>query len=552
MVWHASTDYNTYERAREEFEWGFPDDYNIAWDCLRKHDDRDQPALHQAYPDGRRDTYTFRELDEASNRVAHALGERGVEPGDRVAVVVPQKPANPITHLACWKLGAVSLPLSVLFGPDALRYRLADSESRVVVADESMLETVRAVRNDCPDLEHVVAVDGGDASDGVEPFTALHEDQPETFEIADTDEDTPAIIMYTSGSTGPPKGVLHTHGLWVGHCAAFRMYFEQDVFDSVYWTPADWAWIGALGDLLFPAWHYGQPVVGYPMEGFDAETAFALCEEFDVTDAFLPPTAIRMMMNTANPAEKYDLSLEAICTGGEPLTPEILDWASERLEDVAVNELYGQTEANLLVTNCRQWFPARAGSMGKPVPGHDVAVVDPETGERLPDDEVGMLAVRHGDDPVIFREYWNEPEKTDAARVDAADGGAPWHLTDDLGYRDEDGYFWFKSRDDDVIVTSGYRVGPGEVESAVLGHPDVEQVAVIGVPDRTRGEIVKAFVQPVGGVTGDDDLRDEIRQLVKDRLAKYEYPREIEFVTDLPTTTTGKIQRRKLRERNAG
>ncbi|WP_440008390.1 acyl-CoA synthetase [Halomicrococcus sp. SG-WS-1] len=551
MVWNVSLDFDTHEQAREEFAWDFPDDYNIAWDCLRKHDDADRPALYQAYPDGRRETYTFQELDELSNRVAHALAERGVEYGDRVAVVVPQKPANPLTHLACWKLGAVSLPLSVLFGPDALRYRLADSESRVVVADESMLDTVREVRGECPDLEHVVAVGADDTPDDAEPFEAFHADQPETFEIAATDEETPAIIMYTSGSTGPPKGVLHTHGLWAGHCAAFRMYFEQDVFDSVYWTPADWAWIGALGDLLFPAWHYGQPVVGYPMEGFDAETAFDLCEEFDVTNAFLPPTAIRMMMNTANPTETFDLSLAAICTGGEPLTPEILDWAADQLEGVVVNELYGQTEANLLVTNCRQWFPARAGSMGKPVPGHEVAVVDSESGERVPDDEVGMIAVRHGDDPVIFREYWNDPEKTEAARVDAADGGEPWHLTGDLGYRDEDGYFWFKARDDDVIITSGYRVGPGEVESAILEHPGVEQVAVVGVPDDTRGEIIKAFVQPVGAATGnDDDLRGEIQQLVKRRLAKYEYPREIEFVADLPTTTTGKIQRRKLRDRD--
>ncbi|WP_336363236.1 acyl-CoA synthetase [Halalkalicoccus salilacus] len=544
MSWRITLEAETYERAREEFTWDeIPDDYNIAHDALRKHEDVDRPALHHAHPDGSRETYTFRELDELTNAFANGLRERGIERGDRVAVVVPQKPANPITHLACWKLGAVSLPLSVLFGEDALRYRLEDSGATIVVVDESVLGTVEAVRDDCPDLEHVISVDANDAPEGVEPFDAVHEGQRTEFEIVETDAETPAIVMYTSGSTGPPKGVLHTHGVWLGHCPAFYMYFERDLEESVCWTPADWAWIGALGDLLFPAWHYGRPVVGHPMGKFDAETAYELVEEFGVTDAFVPPTAIRMMMEVEDPAEQYDLALKAICSGGEPLTPEILGWADEELEGVVVNELYGQTEANLLVTNCRDWFPARVGSMGKPVPGHDVAVVDSETGEELPEGEVGTIAVERADDPVVFEEYWNQPEKTEAATVDG------WHLTGDLGYRDEDGYVWFKARDDDVIITSGYRVGPGEVESALLEHPAVEQVGVIGVPDETRGEIIKAFVQPVRGTAGDDALREELRELVREKLAKYEYPREIEFVEELPQTTTGKIQRRKLRER---
>ncbi|SDG34111.1 acyl-CoA synthetase [Halorientalis regularis] len=550
MVYHITPDFDSYEQARDAFEWDLPDGYNLAHDLVRKHEDRERPALYQAYPDDRRETYTFRDLDERSNRVANALRDRGVERGDRVAVAVPQKPSNPVTHLACWKLGAVSLPLSVLFGPDALRTRLDDSGASVVVADASVLDDVVAVREDCPDLEHVVAVDGEDHPSGVEAFAAVERSGDEAFEIVDSDAETPAIIIYTSGSTGPPKGVLHTHGVWAGHCSAFYMYFETDVFDATYWTPADWAWIGALGDVLFPAWHYGQPVVGYPMGSFDAGTAFELLAEFGVTAAFLPPTAIRMLMSVDDPAEQYDLALKTISSGGEPLTPEILDWAREQLDGVVVNELYGQTEANLLVSNCREWFPAQAGSMGKPVVGHDVAVIDQETGARLDDGEVGEIAVAYGDDPVIFREYWNRPEKTEAATVEGPDGTV-WHCTGDLGYRDDDGYFWFKSRTDDVIITSGYRVGPGEVESAILEHPRVEQVGVVGVPDDTRGEIIKAWIQPVDGDAGDDTLREEIRDLVRNRLAEYEYPREIAFVDDLPTTTTGKIQRRKLRERDA-
>ncbi|MWG36178.1 acyl-CoA synthetase [Halomarina oriensis] len=550
MTWHVTLG-DGYEDARASFEWEFPPDYNLAHDLLRKHDDADAPALYQAYPDGRRETYSFADLDRLSNRLANGLAARGVDRGDRVAVVCPQRPANALTHLACWKLGAVSLPLSVLFGPDSLRYRLDDSGARVVVADPSVSETVLDAAGDVDTVEHVVEpTDGdltvpGDPTDGTVAFADLLVADTE-FAIVETDHETPAMILYTSGSTGPPKGVLHEHGLWAGHCPAFSMYFERSV-DGVYWTPADWAWIGALGDLLFPAWHYGQPVVGYPMGTFDPETAFEVVEEFDVTGTFLPPTAIRMLMDVEAPAERYDLSVEAVCSGGEPLTAEILAWADEELSGTVVNELYGQTEANLLVTNCREWFDARVGSMGRPVPGHDVAVLDSETGEELPAGEVGEFAVRRTGDPVVFREYWNAPEKTAAATVEGPDGD-DWHLTGDLGSRDAEGYCWFKSRDDDVIITSGYRVGPGEVENVVLDHPDVAQVGVVGLPDETRGERITAFVQPVSGVTGDDDLRRAIQDLVRERLAKYEYPREVVFVDELPQTTTGKIQRRKLRE----
>jgi acetyl-CoA synthetase len=547
MTWHLTLDHDTYEAAREGFTWDIPDGYNAAEDLLRKHDDPEAPALHQAYPDGRRETYSFADLDDLSSQCAHALEDLGVDRGDRVGIVLSQKPANPIVHLACWKLGAISMPLSVLFGPDALRYRLDDAGAKAVVADADVLETVQEVRGDCGALEYVIGVDA-DVADrrDVMGFEALIEGYPASRSVAETTHETRGLILYTSGSTGPPKGVLHGQGLWLGHCPAFYTYFERDVFDSTFWTPADWAWIGALGDLVFPAWHYGRPVVGYPMGAFDPEVAFELLAEFGVTDTFLPPTAIRMLMHVDDPAGTYDLDLEAVCSGGEPLTPEILEWGEAAFDDLAINELYGQTEANLLTANCRDWFEPRVGSMGKPVPGHDLRVVDGETAEELPPDETGMLAVRHGDDPVIFQEYWEEPEKTAAARV------GDWHLTGDLGYRDEAGYFWFKSRDDDVIITSGYRVGPGEVEAVVLEHPDVEQVGVVGIPDDTRGEIIKAFVQPVAGVREDDDLRAAIRDLVSDRLATYEYPREIDFVDELPQTTTGKIQRRKLRERETG
>ena len=572
MPYAITLDGETYEDARNSFSWDVPDGFNAATDLVGKHDG-DRVGLYQVDDDGGHETYTFADLDEQSNAVANALAARGIDRGDRVAVVVPQKPANLLTHLACWKLAAVSIPLSVLFGDDALRYRLTDSEARVAVVDESQLATIRAVAPDCPALEYVLVVDGPDDSDVDSVDTAVVSrfesavDWDETaFDVAETDVDTPAVVMYTSGSTGKPKGVRHTHGVWLGHCPAVYMYFEHDVDEGVYWTPADWAWIGALGDLVFPAWHYGRPVVGYPMGSFDPERSFELMAEFDVTNAFVPPTAIRMLMGVDDPSDRYDLSLEAICSGGEPLTGEILEWADDELEGVVVNELYGQTEANLLVTNCREWFPAKPGSMGKPVPGHDVAVLDPETGAAVEPGEIGQIAVRRDDDPVIFESYLNAPDKTASVTLEDGPDGDDWHLTGDLAERDdaegtsadpreptgasrdEEGYYWFVSRDDDLIITSGYRVAPREVEETILEHDAVEQVGVTGVPDETRGEIIKAVVQPATGVTGTDGLREEIQKLVRDRLAKYEYPREIEFRDELPTTTTGKIRRTELGE----
>jgi acetyl-CoA synthetase len=560
MTWYCTLEADSYDTQRETFEWDLPADYNLAHDFLRKHDDIDRVALYQAYPDGRRERYTFADLDRRSNRLANGLCELGIERGDRVAVVLSQRPENLLTHLACWKLGAVSLPLSVLFGPEALRYRLDDSDTKAVVCNPDRVAAVREVAPDCEALDYVfIAGDDenndheGDAAEGGTDAEARSDEgegtndegsragivavrefddalaAEDTFEIVATDADTPAIIVYTSGS----KGVLHTHDIWVGHCPAFSMYFEHDL-DGVYWTPADWAWIGALGDLVFPALHYGQPIVGYPMGEFDSGTPFSLMAEFGVTGAFLPPTAIRMLMNVENPTDRYDLSLEVICSGGEPLTPEILTWADDALGGIPVNELYGQTEANLLVTNCREWFPAQAGSMGKPVPGHEVAVLDGETGEEMPAGEVGEIAVERRDDPVVFEQYLNEPEKTAAATV------GRWHLTGDLGYRDEEGYFWFTAREGDLIIMSGYRVGPGEVESVLLEHEAVSQAGVIGVPDEQRGEIIKAVIELASGIEGDGVLREELRALMREDLAKHEYPREIEFSEELPRRRPGR------------
>lgn len=540
MSWQVMPRFDSHETATESFSWELPETYNPAVDFLRKHDDVDRPALHYDPPDGESTTLSFYDLDERSDRLAAALSELGVEAGDRVGVVVPQRPENPVTHLANWKLGAVSVPLTVLFGHDALEYRLRDSGARAVVVDPAVRETVDDVRDACPDLEHVVELGstvGGDAH----AFDALVDDHEPGIEVYDSTPETSTAIMYTSGSTGPPKGVLHSHALWLGRAAAAYNYFDQGLDDATLWTPADWAWGAALGGTLFAAFHHGCAIVGRPRGSFDPEDAFATMERHGVTKAFMPPTALRMLTTVDDPTSRYDLSVETFAAAGEPLTPEVLSWVEETFDDVDLNEFYGQTELNLVVGNCSNWFETRPESMGKPLPGYDVRVLDPDSHAELPTGEVGELAVNPHDRRVFFDEYWGLPEKTAAKQVDE------WFLTDDLVRRDEDGFLWFVSRADDVILTSGYRVGPMEVESAILEHPAVEQAGVVGIPDDLRGEAIKAFVQPIAGADV-DGLREEIRALVRERLAEYEYPREIEFVDELPTTSTGKIRRLDLRE----
>jgi acetyl-CoA synthetase len=561
MAWHVMPDYDDYGTARSEFEWSLPDGYNPAVDCLRKHEDpgpSDRTALVDAATG---DRFSFRDVDAASSRLANALESLEVGPGDRVAVIAPQRAETPVTHLACWKLGAVSVPMTTLFGRDALSYRLDDADVRVAVFDPAVGDDLAAASPECDALETAVElparpwyVGGPETSDAPEAtgfdcevcaYDELVADRSTERDPHPSTPETDSVIMYTSGSTGPPKGVRHGHGLWAGRAAAAYNFFEGGLgADTTAWTPADWAWGSALGALLFGTWHYGGTVVAAPMQGFDAGAAFELLEDHGVTEALIPPTACRMLMN--EDASAHELALEAVAAAGEPLTPEILEWADAELEGVPVNEYYGQTELNLVVGNASRWFQTRPGSMGRPLPGYEVAILDPDTRERLPRGEVGEIAVRPGDDRVFFAEYLNRPEATAEKRHDG------WYLTGDLARRDEDGYLWFESRADDVIITSGYRVGPREIEEVLLDHSGVEQAGVVGVPDDTRGEIIKAFVEPTDGADGDDALRSELRTRTRDRLAAYEYPREIEFVESLPKTSTGKIRRVELRERESG
>ena len=528
----------SFEQLRRDFRWRIPEHYNIGVDVCDKHRQRfAAPALYLENAEGRSYSVSFGELKTRSDRFANALRGLGVARGDRVAIILPQREEAVIAHIAVYKLGAVALPLAVLFGPDALEYRLGDSGAKLAISDAGHMEMLNDIRPRLPALETIVACDSHAGGRG---FWELLESASESFEPVKTRRDDPALLIYTSGTTGPPKGALEAHRCLPGNLPGFELsqnFYpgEQDLM----WTPADWAWTGGLLDALLPALHYGVPVLGYAGGRFDPEQACRLMGKHGVRNAFIPPTAIKMLMQIDSPRQKYDLKLRSIMSAGEQVGAEVVRWVSEELA-VEVNEMWGQTEFNYLVGNCTQVMPVRPGSMGKPYPGHTVDPVDP-SGNPMPDGEIGELAARR-DDPVFFLGYWENEQATREKFI-----GDYWG-TGDLGYRDGDGYLWFVGRSDDVISSAGHRIGPGEIEDCLIKHEAVAQAAVIGSPDELRGEVVKAFIILADGQTPSDTLAQSIQQSVKQRLAAHEYPREIEFVDSLPMTTTGKIRRVELRE----
>ncbi len=522
----------TYETLRERFRWRIPSRLNMGVACADELPSRD-PALVTVDRAGTVRTVTFGEMAAMSNRVANGLAGLGVGRGDRVGIVVPQSLETGIGHLAVWKLGAVSIPLAALFGPDALAYRLGDSEAKVVLTTPENVEKVReAVGLAGTGAEIVVT---GDGTPGHRSFADLLSGS-DRFMPVDTDAEDPVFLIYTSGTTGPPKGALHAHRTLFGHLPAFELYYEFFPRPGdVHWTPADWAWIGGLMDVLVPAWYHGAPVVTADHD-FDPQWAMDLMAERRITCAFLPPTALKMMRATG--AARDDLAVRAVFTGGEPLGEEMLAWGRDVL-GITVNEGYGQTEANLVVGNCASVWPVRPGSMGRAIPGHDVRVLDDDGTPVV--GRPGEIAVR-APDPVFMLRYWNRPEAT------AEKYRGEWLLTGDLGIEDDDGYLWFVSRKDDVINSMGYRIGPGEIEESLMGHPAVALCAVVGVPDEIRGQVPKAFVVLRDGHRPSAELADALQDHVRSRLAAHEVPRQIAFVEDLPRTTTGKIMRRALRE----
>ena len=459
--------------------------------------------------------------------------------GDRVGILLGQSPETAVSHVAIYKLGAVAIPLFTLFGTEALEYRLTNSAARGLITDAANLPKILEIRNKLPELQVVIVTDG-ELPDRVLSFQNLIEKGSDAFDPVKTSANDPALIIYTSGTTGPPKGALHAHRVVLGHLPGVE--FPHDFFPQEgdrFWTPADWAWIGGLIDALFPSWHHGVPVVAYRARKFDPEEAFHLIAKHGIRNAFMPPTALKLMRQVQDPRSRHSYSMRSIGSGGETLGSELLDWGKEVL-GVTINEFYGQTECNLVVANCAEIMEIRPGAMGKPVPGHRVEVVD-ESGTPLPAGVSGEVAIKRPD-PVMFLEYWGRPDATSDKFV------GDWCLTGDLARKDEDGYLWFVGRKDDVITSAGYRIGPAEIEDCIIKHPAVSMVAVIGAPDPVRTEIVKAFIILKPGVPESAELGSEIQNFVKVRLAAHEFPREIEFVTELPMTATGKIMRKELRK----
>jgi acetyl-CoA synthetase len=530
----------TYDEITAAFRWRVPPAYNIAVDTCEKWAtvEPERVALIHVRADGSIDRWSYGRLSQAAHRLSNLLTARGVVRGDRVAILLPQSPETAITHIAVYAMAAVALPLADLFGVEALAYRLGDAGARVVITNRAGAAKIAEIRDQLPGLELVLTVDG--PWEGTEDFHRLLAEASDRFEAVTTSADDPALMIYTSGTTGQPKGALHAHRVLLGHLPGvqFAHEFLPQPGDLI-WTPADWAWAGGLLNILLPALTLGVPVVAARFERFDPDAVWRLIATQGIRNAFIPPTALKLLRGAGPAPDRGSLKLRTVGSGGEMLGRDTYDWARSEL-GITINEFYGQTECNLVVGACGAAGVTRPGAMGKPTPGHTVAVID-DQGNVLPPGETGQIAVKRPD-PVMFLGYWGKPEATAEKFI------GDWMTTGDQGMTDEDGYLFFVGRDDDLITSAGYRIGPSEIEDCLAGHPAVSLAAVVGKPDPIRTEIVKAFVKTKPGVKTDAVLVEDIRAHVRKRLAAHEYPREIVFVADIPLTTTGKVIRRFFRE----
>lgn len=570
MAVSQRSDKDNWQQMHGQFRWAVPEHFNIAQACCTRWaraPGGDRRIAVRAHGVPGESTLSFALLQAQADRLSNVLASLGVKRGDRVALVMPQRFETAIAYMAIFQLGAVAMPLSMLFGPEALEYRLQDSGAVVAVCDESSIANLLAVRRACPDLRTLVGVGAAALQADLDWGVELARHEP-AFTAARTKADEGAVLIYTSGTTGPPKGALIPHRALIGNLPGFvcsQNWFgfnpvsappapEEARTDSgaVFWSPADWAWTGGLMDALLPSLYFGRPIVAYNGR-FSPDTAFALMQEHGVTHTFLFPTALKAMLKAyAQPRKQFRLKLQAIMSAGEAVGDTVFAYCRDEL-GVVVNEMFGQTEINYVVGNCSMngrtgegvGWPARPGSMGRPYPGHRVAVIDDE-GNECPPGVPGDVAVNrydvHGDpDPIFFLGYWGNERATRGKYT------GDWCRTGDLATRDADGYLWYQGRADDVFKAAGYRIGPSEIENCLVKHPAVANAAVVPKPDAERGALVKAYVVLAPGHAPGDALVAQLQQHVRGKLAPYEYPKEIEFIDALPMTTTGKVQRRVLR-----
>lgn len=532
---------NSYDEVYQSFQWDIPTDFNMGVSVCDHHADQtpDKTALIVEQADGQVDRYSFEDVRRFTNKLANLFIAKGIKRQDRVSVLLTQSLETAATHVASWKAGFISIPLFTLFQQEALEFRLKNSGARVLVTDKENYQKIKPLRVQLPALEYVFLTDGVD--EGAIDLYAELEGISDAFTPAPTKAEDPALIIYTSGTTGNPKGALHAHRTIIGHIPCVQMAHEfAPQENDLFWTPAEWAWIGGLMNILMGAWYLSIPVLAYRARKFDPEAALSLMERHGVRNIFMPPTALKIMRQVDDIAGRFNLKLRTITVAGEPMGEELLDWGQKAF-GLTFNEYYGQTECNIVVSNCAQIMPVKPGSMGRAVPGHDVRIIN-DNGEEVTRGEIGDIAVRKGD-PVQLLNYWDNIEATEKKyRKD-------WLIMGDQGYMDEEGYIFFVGRDDDLITSAGYRIGPSEIEDCLTKHEAVALAAVIGVPDPIRTEAIKAFITLRDGFEASQELESALRDFVKDKLSPHEYPRAIEFVDQLPLTATGKIRRKDLRDR---
>ncbi len=536
-----------YDHLYNTFNLNIPPNFNIASSTIDKFANTNRIALKNLKYNGEFENLSFRFIQKKSNQLANALNNLNLNKNDRVGIILGQCPETLISHISCFKSGKISIPLFNLFGIDALKFRLIDSSASAVICDKHGLEKLMKIKHDLPSLKYIICTDKKESDNDILFFDDLLNRSKDEYKNLNTKSEDPALIIYTSGTTGDPKGALLPHRTLLGHIPGVEMpheFLSSDLSNNdCFWTPADWAWIGGLFDVLLPSLYFGIPVISFRSSKFDPEFTFDLIEKFEVKNTFLPPTSLKMMKSFNLYKSRDKINLRTVGSGGEALGEELLNWGKEIL-NVGINEFYGQTECNLTVSNNGLIMKQKLGSIGRPVPGHKVKLMKDDGTFISKSDEEGEIVVQ-SNSPSIFSGYWNNDKETQKKIIDG------WLHTGDYATVDDEGYFYFKGRKDDLINSSGYRIGPTEIENTILSLQEVEMVAVVGVPDELRGEIIKAVIVPREKVllkNKNENLKYKIKEHVKQNLAAHEYPRLIEFVEELPLTTTGKIKRNLIRK----